>query len=125
MLLLALLSCWMVTVADVLAQQPYPARPIRLIVSLLRRERGTDITARIMTPKLSEVPGQPVIVENKPGAGTMMGTEARGCGATPDGHTLRNDGNQHARDQPRDVQEGDRRRHQATSAPISLVAACP
>jgi tripartite-type tricarboxylate transporter receptor subunit TctC len=86
MLLLAMLSCWVVTVADVLAQQPYPARPIRLIVPS-SPGGGTDITARIMMPTLSEVLGQQVIVENKPGAGTMMGTEAA-ARATPDGYTL-------------------------------------
>jgi tripartite-type tricarboxylate transporter receptor subunit TctC len=85
-LLLAALSCWLATAADVPAQQPYPTRPIRLIVPS-SPGGGTDITARIMTPKLSEVLGQQVIVENKPGAGTMMGTEAA-ARATPDGYTL-------------------------------------
>jgi tripartite-type tricarboxylate transporter receptor subunit TctC len=85
-LLTAVLSCWTATVADVLAQQPYPARPIRLIVPS-SPGGGTDITARIMTPKLSEVLGQQVVVENKPGAGTMLGSEIASR-ATPDGYTL-------------------------------------
>ena len=86
MLFLTVMLCWMVTIADVPAQQLYPTRPIRLIVPS-SPGGGTDITARIMMPKLSEVLGQQVIVENKPGAGTMMGTEAA-ARATPDGYTL-------------------------------------
>lgn len=86
MLFLAALSCWIVTVSSVQAQQPYPVRPIRLIVPS-SPGGGTDITARIILPKLSEILGQQVIVENKPGAGTMMGTEVASR-ATPDGYTL-------------------------------------
>jgi tripartite-type tricarboxylate transporter receptor subunit TctC len=86
MLFLAMLSCLVVTVSSVQAQQPYPVRPIRLIVPS-SPGGGTDITARIMTSKLSEVLGQQVIIENKAGAGTMIGSEAA-ARATPDGYTL-------------------------------------
>jgi tripartite-type tricarboxylate transporter receptor subunit TctC len=47
----------------------------------------TDIIARIVGTKLSEKLGQPVVVENKPGASTMLGAEAV-ARATPDGYTL-------------------------------------
>lgn len=85
-LIAALLSCGLTTGADLFAQQPYPSRPIRLIVPS-SPGGGTDITARIMMPKLSEVLGQQVVIENKPGAGTMLGTEIASR-ATPDGYTL-------------------------------------
>jgi len=66
--------------------QPYPSKPIRLIVPYAAG--GTsDILARQIGPKLNEAWGQPVIVENKPGGGTIIGTEFA-ARAKPDGHTL-------------------------------------
>jgi tripartite-type tricarboxylate transporter receptor subunit TctC len=68
------------------AQQNYPVRAIRLVVPS-SPGGGTDITARIIAPKLSEYLGQQIVVENRAGAGTMIGGElvAR---STPDGYTL-------------------------------------
>ncbi len=68
------------------AQQPFPARAIRLIVPSLPGG-GTDITARLLAPKMSEILGQQIVVENRAGAASIIGSElvAR---ATPDGHTL-------------------------------------
>jgi tripartite-type tricarboxylate transporter receptor subunit TctC len=64
----------------------YPNRPIRMIVAI-GAGGGTDVTARIVSQKLSEQMGVPVVVENRPGAGTLIGTEAVAKSA-PDGYTL-------------------------------------
>ena len=66
--------------------QPYPSQPIKLIVGFTPGT-GIDIIARTVQPKLQERLGQPVVVENKPGASGNIGSElvAR---AKPDGHTL-------------------------------------
>ena len=71
---------------DAYAQAPYPTRPVRLIVPS-SPGGGTDIIARIVGPKLSERLGQPVVIENRAGAGTMIGGEVV-AKAPPDGYTL-------------------------------------
>jgi tripartite-type tricarboxylate transporter receptor subunit TctC len=74
--------------AAALAQAPanYPAKPIRYIVGYT--PAGTaDMLARAVGQKLYEAWGQQVIVENRPGAGTNIGTEV-GAKAPPDGYTL-------------------------------------
>ena len=66
--------------------QGYPSRPVRLIVPT-SPGGGTDISARMIAPKLAEYLGQQIVVDNRPGASTMIGVElvAR---AVPDGYTL-------------------------------------
>jgi tripartite-type tricarboxylate transporter receptor subunit TctC len=84
--LLHAISCALALASATAHAQQYPARAIRVIVPTAPGG-GTDITARIMAPKLSEQLGRQVIVENRAGAATMIGGEAV-ARAAPDGYTL-------------------------------------
>ena len=66
--------------------QTFPAKPVRLIVPF-PAGGGSDVVGRILAQKLSERLGQPVFVDNRPGAGGSIGTEAA-VRATPDGYTM-------------------------------------
>jgi tripartite-type tricarboxylate transporter receptor subunit TctC len=66
--------------------QDYPTRPVTLIVAQ-PPGGGTDIIARIIAQALSTQLGEPFVVENRPGAGTVVGTAAA-ANAAPDGYTL-------------------------------------
>src|SRR5947199_449125 len=66
--------------------QSYPWRPVR-IVAAFAAGGGVDITARLIGQWLSDRLGQSFVVENRPGAGGNLGTEAV-VNAPPDGHTL-------------------------------------
>ena len=66
--------------------QSYPVRPVRLVVPS-SPGGGTDASARIIAPRLTELLGQQVVVENRPGASTMIGLEVT-AKSPPDGYTL-------------------------------------
>ena len=66
--------------------QTYPARPVHIIVPFAAGN-GPDVIARLMEYSLAHRLGQPFIIENRPGAGTNVGTEAVTT-APPDGYTL-------------------------------------
>ena len=66
--------------------QDYPARPVKIVVPF---DAGgpADVYARFLAQRLQEAMGQPFVVENRPGAGSLIGTEAVARSA-PDGYTL-------------------------------------
>jgi tripartite-type tricarboxylate transporter receptor subunit TctC len=66
--------------------QTWPTRSLRLVIPFAPGG-GTDILARVIAPKLSEVLGQQVVVENKPGASSIIGSQIV-AQAAPDGYTL-------------------------------------
>jgi tripartite-type tricarboxylate transporter receptor subunit TctC len=72
--------------AGAAAAQGYPQRPIHMIVPYAVGG-ASDVTARIVAAKLAERLGQPIVVDNRTGAGGAIGTEAA-ARAAPDGYTL-------------------------------------
>jgi tripartite-type tricarboxylate transporter receptor subunit TctC len=78
---------WLGTGSTASAQTgSYPSRPVRWVVPYTAGG-ATDVLSRLICQRLSERLGQPFIVENKPGAGSNIGTQAV-IGSAPDGHTL-------------------------------------
>ena len=79
-LLAGLLSAW------VASAQEWPTKPVRFIVPY-PPGGGTDVIARIVQPRLAEALGQPVVIENRGGAGGALGT-AEAAKAAPDGYNF-------------------------------------
>jgi len=69
-----------------IAQQPYPNRPVKIIVPFAA-SGPADNYARFMAQRLQEALGQTFVVDNRPGAGSIIGTDAA-AKAAPDGYTL-------------------------------------
>jgi tripartite-type tricarboxylate transporter receptor subunit TctC len=74
------------TLAADAGAQAYPSRPVRLIIPF-SAGGAADVPGRILTQRLAEVIGQPVVVDNRPGVGSAIGAEAV-ARAAPDGYTL-------------------------------------
>jgi len=76
----------LIFISSIAAAAEYPTRPIRMVVAYAPGGT-TDFTARVTAPKLTELLGQTVVVDNRPGAGSIIGTDLVAKG-TPDGYTL-------------------------------------
>jgi tripartite-type tricarboxylate transporter receptor subunit TctC len=79
----AVLACF----SDAQAQVQWPTREVRLIAPFAAGSGGTDAVARLMAEKLREIWGQPVVMENVPGAAGTIGV-GKLARSAPDGHTL-------------------------------------
>ena len=84
-LTLGLIGMGLLAQAPAYAQEWAPTKPVRIVVPIVGSTN--DVLARLIAPKLQEAIGQPVVVENKPGAGGNIGANEV-AKATPDGHTL-------------------------------------
>jgi tripartite-type tricarboxylate transporter receptor subunit TctC len=82
------LACGLATLGlqPVAAQEPYPAKPVKLIVPFAPGG-STDIVARLVADRMQQTLGQPVVVDNRAGAGGAIGAEAIARSA-PDGYTI-------------------------------------
>jgi len=83
---IALLAAALAGCMSAIAAENYPSRPVRLVAPFAPGG-GTDISARILAEGLGKVLGETVVVDNRPGAGSVLGCEIV-AKATPDGYTL-------------------------------------
>jgi len=84
--MIRLLIAWLAAAALPAMAQDYPSKPIRIIIGY-SAGGGNDIIVRVMTPEMSKSLGQPVIVENKPGAQSIIAAEYS-AKQPPDGYTI-------------------------------------
>jgi tripartite-type tricarboxylate transporter receptor subunit TctC len=87
-LCIAFSAAWVTALASTAAlpQETYPAKPVRIIVGY-SAGGGNDIIVRVMVPELSKGLGQPIVIENKPGAQSIIAAELA-AKAAPDGYTI-------------------------------------
>ncbi|MDB5927929.1 MAG: hypothetical protein JWN13_6865, partial [Betaproteobacteria bacterium] len=85
-IVIAVFAVSLAAFAPIAGGQVYPAKAIRIVVPLAAGGPG-DLLARAIGQKLSETVGQPVVIDNRPGANTNVGSEAV-AKAAPDGYTL-------------------------------------
>ena len=85
MMRIAVCAAALLAGSSVLAQ-PYPSKPIRIIVGFAPGG-GTDVTARAVVQELSDALGQRIVIDNRPGANGVIGTEIAAKSA-PDGYTI-------------------------------------
>jgi len=83
---IVIFAAMLVFAGTAIAQQNYPVRPLRMIIPWPPGQ-ATDLVGRVMAQKLSEILGQPVVTDNRPGAGGMIGTDVV-AKASPDGYTI-------------------------------------
>src|SRR5215467_14029195 len=89
-----LLSAFLFFLPAISQAQNYPTKPVHVIISFTPGS-STDIVGRIVMQKVAEIWGQPVIPENRPGAGGSIGSAAV-AKAAPDGYTLLINSNAHS-----------------------------
>ena len=78
-------ACAALMCAGALHAQPFPSKPVRIVIPF-PPGGGVDIVARLIGPRLSDIYGQQIVVDNRAGASGVIGTELA-ARAAPDGHT--------------------------------------
>jgi tripartite-type tricarboxylate transporter receptor subunit TctC len=84
--LLSIVAAVLASPAHAATSRPFPERPVRLIVPY-PPGGGSDVMARILAPRMSDGLGQPVVIDNRPGAATIIGVDTL-AKSPPDGHTF-------------------------------------
>src|SRR5213592_4827298 len=84
--LATILALGLAALASAASAQDYPTRPVKIIVPFAAGGPA-DVYARFLAQRLQEAMGQPFVVEDRPGAGSVLGTEAV-AKSGPDGYTL-------------------------------------